>query len=212
MSPGAALRAAFVAMYRNSPRLVALNTVLVGTAVAVAVATAFAWPVVLLALALGPLAAALAHCAVVIRRTEELRFADFADGLREHWRRGLVLGAATAAVFGFGALAVHFYAGHGTWPLAMLVVYVLAIAAAYELVLWPLAVAEPERPLADTLRAAAFALLRRPWATAAFAVAILLVNVVGIAAAFVPLLTLTVAYSLLAAAYFVVPPDPTQEA
>jgi hypothetical protein len=82
----------------------------------------------------------------------------------------------------------------------------------FELALWPLAVAEPERPLPDTLRAAAVALLVRPRATAAFATAILLVNVLGVAAAFVPLLTLTVAYSLVAAAYFVVPPDPSQEA
>jgi hypothetical protein len=212
MTAGAALRAAFVATYRNSPRLVALNAMLVGIAVGLAVATAFAWPVAVLGLALGPFAAAVAHCAVVLRRTDDLRFADFGEGLRLHWRRGLVLGAATAAVFGFGALAVHFYASHGTWPLAAIVAYVLAGAAVFELALWPLAVAEPERPLPDTLRAAAVALLVRPRATAAFAAAILLVNVLGVAAAFVPLLTLTVAYSLVAAAYFVVPPDPSQEA
>ena len=44
------------------------------------------------------------------------------------------------------------------------------------------------------------------------AAALAVVNLIGLVAALVPFLTLTVAYSFLAVARFALPPTPTQEA
>jgi hypothetical protein len=57
---------------------------------------------------------------------------------------------------------------------------------------------------------AARALLQRPVQTFVLTVALLAINVAGLAAAALPFLTLTIAYSFLAAAFFVLPPT-TQE-
>ena len=48
---------------------------------------------------------------------------------------------------------------------------------------------------------------QRPGATLLLGLALLLVNLAGIAAAVMPFLTITVAYSFLAVAHFVVPPE-----
>ena len=73
--------------------------------------------------------------------------------------------------------------------------------------LWPLAVAERERPLRGLLADAATALVRRPAASIGLALALLLINALGVAAAVLPLLTVTVAYSFVAAARFALPPQ-----
>ena len=78
--------------------------------------------------------------------------------------------------------------------------------------LWPLVVFEPNRPLRSVARDAAFALLRRPTGFAGLAFALLLVNLVGIAAAILPFLTLTIAYSFLVSAHFALPKNPVREA
>ena len=62
--------------------------------------------------------------------------------------------------------------------------------------------------LSDALRT----LTGRPSAALALALLLLLVNVLGALAALLPLLTLTVAYSFLAAARFALPPQPVTEA
>ena len=71
--------------------------------------------------------------------------------------------------------------------------------------LWPLAIFELDRPLIEVARDALVGLLRRPAAGTALALVLLAINVVGLAAGLVPFLTLTVAYSFLAAAHFALP-------
>jgi hypothetical protein len=210
---GGALRAAFADFYRQSWRLALLNVAFSVAAILVAFSAAAWRPSLVLAAALGPLVAALMHCAVTLAQTEELRLADALEGLRLHWRRGLALGAATLVVAVAGVYAVAFYArGHAlAWPLAFLVAYVLGLVAVYELVLWPLAVFERERPLREVARAAALVLVRRPAATVGLALALLLVNALATALAVMPLLTLSISYSFLVAAHFALPRNPIRE-
>jgi hypothetical protein len=200
MTAGAALRAALSDGYRQSWRLVALNAV-VGLVVAAGVLGAmFFLPAALLVVVAGPVVAALAHCAVVLADTGDLDWADAAEGLRRHWRRGLALGALDAAGIGIGLLALYFYTSRGLWPVAAVTAYLLAAFLFWQLVAWPLAVAAPT--LTAALARAGRELLRRPGSALALGLALLAVNAAG-AAAVMPLLTLTLAYSLLAAAHFV---------
>ena len=207
MSLGGALRAALLDLYHQSWRLLLLNSALAGAVLALALAASYAQPALLLLPAVGPLAAALMHCAVTLAQTEELRLVDAAIGLRLHWRRGLVLALLAAVVVALGLFALVFYARAGGFalPLAVLVVYVLVVFALLQLALWPLAVAERERALRAVLGEAALLLLRRPLPSLGLASVLLLVNAVG-AVAILPLLTLTIAYSFLAAAHFTLPP------
>jgi hypothetical protein len=211
MTPGAALAAAAGGFYRQSWRFFILNAALCALVVPIAVAglwVPLAWA--LLAVA-GPFAAALMHCAVVATVTGELRLRDGLDGLRLHWRRGLALGA----VVGVGALAavqaVTFYASRGVLVLAIVGMYLAAIFAIFQLVLWPLAVFEFDLPLRRVAADALRAVLGRPIQTVVLAAALLVVNLAGLAAAVVPFLTLTIAYSFLAAAHFALPPTSTLE-
>ena len=211
MRPGPALRAALVDLYRQSWRFFLLNGALSAFVVPVAIAglwTPLAWFALVAA---GPLAAALVHCAVVATVTEELKLRDALVGLRLHWRRGLVLGCVVAAGVAAGVYAVSFYAARGVLVLAALAFYLLLVFAVFQLVLWPLAVFEFAVPIRSVARDALRSLLRRPWQTLALALALLAVNAAGLAAAVMPFLTLTIAYSCLAAARFVLPPTPTTE-
>jgi hypothetical protein len=52
---------------------------------------------------------------------------------------------------------------------------------------------------------------RRPWGFAGLALALLLVNAIGVVAAILPFLTLTIAYSFLVAAHFALPKNPARE-
>jgi hypothetical protein len=206
MSPGSALAAAFGGFYHQSWRFFLLNAALSAVVVPIAVAglwVPLAW---VLLPAAGPLAAALMHCAVVDKLTGEFRLGDAVTGLRLHWRRGLLLGAVLA----IGALAavqsIAFYASRGVLVLAVVGAYLAAMFAVYQLVLWPLAVFEFEMPFRRVAADAVRALLQRPVQTSVLAVALLAVNLAGLAAAGVPFLTLTIAYSFLAAAHFALPP------
>jgi hypothetical protein len=211
---GAALRAAFGDFYRHAWRLLLLNVAFAAAAVVVALSAAAWRPSLVLLVALGPLGAAFFHCAVALAQTGELAFADAVDGLRLHWRRGLALGAAASVVFVAGVYAAVFYArSHAlAWPLAFLVAYVLGLFAVYQLVLWPLAVFERERPLREVARRALAVAARRPTASVGLGLAIALVNLAGTLLAVMPLLTLTIAYSFLAAAHFALPRSPEREA
>jgi hypothetical protein len=211
MTVGAALRAALRDLYGHSWRLFLLNGSLSAVLVALVVAGLWVPLAFLAAIAVaGPLALALMHCAVTLVRTEDLRVGEAIVGLRLHWRRGLALGLAGAAVIAAGVFALTFYGGSGRWglPLAAVVVYLLALFGVFQLVLWPLAAGEPGRPLRDVARQAATGLLGRPLEAALLALILLGVNLAGIAAAFVPFLTVTVAYSFLAAAHFALPQNP----
>ncbi len=194
------LRLALRDFYGNSWRLVPLNALLGIVLVGVAVLAISVHALLVLAVLAGPLAAALAHCAVTLVREGNLRMTDAVDGLRLHWRRGLQLGAAGTAFVLVAVVALHVYAGD--WVLAFLALYLAVLLVTYQAILWTLAIAEPERPLRACARDAFAVATRRPGATAALSLALLLVNAAGIAAAVMPFLTLTVAYSFVAVAHF----------
>jgi hypothetical protein len=211
---GGALKAALRNLYEESWRLVVLNAVLAAVAVAavVLVASSFAAVTLLLLVVVGPFAAALMHCAVTLQQTDRLRLGDGVVGLRLHWRRGLVLGALAAAVTVLVVTAVSFWSQRGAlaWPVTVVAVYVACMFAVWQIHLWPLAVARRRTGLSEVLREAGIALVRRPFASCGLAFALLLVNAVG-AIGILPVLSITIAYSALAAAHFVLPP-PSEEA
>jgi hypothetical protein len=207
MKPREALWLALRDFYANSWRLVVVNVAL-GAALVVAVLATLAEPVALvLVVATGPVVAALVHCAVTLVRTGDLTFADAVAGFRLHWLRGLALAAVGAAVLGLGILAFRFYSGAALWPLAFLTLYLLVLLAIFELVLWTVAIAAPDRPLAAVVRESVALAAARPGQTFVLGLALLLVNIAGIAAAVMPFLTLTVAYTFLVTARFLVPPE-----
>jgi hypothetical protein len=201
-------------LYHQAWRLLILNTLLGMGLVLVVLASIAVRAALLLAILVGPAIAALMHCAVTLAQTEDLRLAEAVTGLRRHWRRGLVLGLALAVAGGLGALAVPFYARAGTWawPLAAVCVYILLMFAIFQLALWPLVVFESGLPLLAIARDAALSVARRPLGFLGLAVALLLVNVIGFAAAILPFLTLTIAYSFLVSAHFALPKNPAREA
>jgi hypothetical protein len=201
-------------LYHQAWRLITLNVFLGAAVVGVVFASIVLRPAVLLAVLVGPVVAAVMHCAVTLAQTEELRLEEAIIGLRRHWRRGLVLGAALAIVSAVGAVVVPFYARAGVWawPLAVLSLYILLLFGVFQLALWPLAVFEGQRPLATVARDAARVFLRRPIGFLGLAAALVLVNVIGVAAAILPFVTLTIAYSFLVTAHFALPKNPAREA
>jgi len=206
MSARRALGLAVVDLYRNSWRLVPVNAA-VGAVLVLAVVAALAVPALLVVAVLaGPLVAALAHCSVTVVRTGNLALIDAWEGLRLHWRRGLALGAAGTALGVVAALAIRFYAGSSVgWPFAFLTLYLVVLLGMYAAVLITVAVAQPELSLRPAARSAATAAAQRPGATLLLGLALLLVNLAGVAAAVMPFLTITVAYSFVAVAHFVLP-------
>ena len=200
-------------LYHQSWRLVVLN-VMLGAVLLLIVLASIASPLALaLVVLLGPAALAVMHCAVTLAQTEQLRLGEAVTGLRLLWRRGLVLGLFVGAAATLGAIAVPFYASKGqwAWPLAALSIYVLVMFFVLQLALWPLAVFEAGRPLRQLARDAGLDVLRRPLGFAGLALALLLVNVLGIAAAILPFLSLTIAYSFLVSAHFALPKNPDRE-
>jgi hypothetical protein len=193
--------------YANSWRLLAVNAAL-GAVLAASVLAALAIPAAaIVVLAAGPVTAALVHCAVTLVQTGNLVLADAWEGLRLHWRRGLALGAAGAGLMLLGLLAVRMYVSTSLWPLTMLTVYVVVLLGIYQLVLWTLAIAEAERPLRFVAREAAVVVAQRPGGMLVLGLALLLVNAGGLVAAVMPFLTLTVAYTFLAVAHFLLEPS-----
>jgi hypothetical protein len=210
MSAAQAMRLAARDFYANSWRLLLVNAAF-GALLVICILAALALPIAfVLVLTIGPVTAALVHCAVTLVRTGNLSLADAWEGLRLHWRRGTALGALAAAVVGAGVIAIRFYGGESLWPLAFLSLYLFVLLGIFELVLWIVAIAEPEHGLRRAAREAAAFVAARPGPTLVLGFALLLVNVAGIAAAVMPFLTLTVAYTFLATAHFVLPP-PTEE-
>jgi hypothetical protein len=201
-----ALRLACGDLYRNSWRLVLVNAAL-GAILVFCVVAAIAVPaLVVLAVLMGPVVTALAHCSVTLVRTGNLALADAWEGLRLHWRRGLALGAAGVALGVLAALAIHFYTRSTIgWPFAFFTLYLVVLLGIYAAVLTTVAVAEPDEPLRLVARRAATVGAQRPGATLLLGLALLLVNLAGVAAAVMPFLTITVAYSFVAVAHFVLP-------
>ena len=122
-----------------------------------------------------------------------------------------MLGVGALAALALAGLAVPFYAARGGWgwALALVAFYVAVVFGVVQMLLWPLAIFEFDRPLNEVARESFLGLLRRPAAVFALALALLLINLAGLVAGVIPFLTLTVAYSFLAAARFALPrPDP----
>jgi hypothetical protein len=208
MSVGGALRAAAVDFYHQSWRLAVFNAVLSAIVLTILYLALFVHPAfVLLVVLVGPCAASLMHCAVQLAQEDELRFRDALTGLRLHWRRGLLLAAVVLLVAWLGAIALRFY-GSEQWLFSVLVGDVLAVFAVVQLLVWPRAVHDRRRALHRIFGDALSDFLTRPVASFAFALALLLVNALGVAAAVMPFLTLTVAYSFVAAAHFALPRGP----
>jgi len=200
-------------LYHQAWRLIALNVILGGVVIAVVLATMAVRSAILLAVLIGPVLAAVMHCVVTLTQTEELRLVELLNGLRRHWRHGIAFGAALAIAVGVGAVVVPFYARAGTWawPLAALSLYLLLMFGVFQLALWPLAVFEADRPLRVVARDAALTVARRPLGFLGLGFALLLVNAVGVAAAILPFLTLTISYSFLVSAHFALPKNPARE-
>lgn len=207
MTARQALRRAAADFYRQSWRLAVLNVVLAATVLAVVGAAISVPAAAVLVVLVGPVAAGVMYCAVTLAETDQLRLGDAIVGVRRCWRRGAALAAILGGAGLAGAVAVRAYANAGTWgwPLAALVLYVLAIFCVLQLWLWPLAVAERERRLRLVFLDSVRALARRPLASLGLAAALTAVNLGGFVAAVVPLLTLTVAFSFLAAAHLALP-------
>ena len=201
-------------LYHQAWRLIVLNLLLGGAVLAVVFASLAVRSAFLLAVLIGPMLAAVMHCVVTLAQTEELRLVELRNGLRRHWRTGMALGAALAIAVALGAVVVPFYARAGSWawPLAALSLYLLLMFGVFQLALWPLAVFEAGRPLRAVARDAARVVARRPLGFLGLAVALLLVNAVGVAAAILPFLTLTISYSFLVSAHFALPKNPAREA
>jgi hypothetical protein len=210
---GEVLRRAARDFYEESWRLVLLNTLLSVYVLLVLAATTFVPPALLLLLGAGWPAAALVSAAVIVVETGSLTFVEVAESAWRSWRRGVVLAGVLAAAVVATLISFRFYgdAGALAWPLAVVVLYLAAIFLVYQLLLWPLAVRNSERPLADVAAEAALVLLRRPLAVLGLALALLVVNVVGLVLAVLPLLTMTIAYSALAAARFTLAPVALEE-
>jgi hypothetical protein len=190
-----------------------LNAAVAAVAAGAVFTIAVNWaPVMLLVLAVvGPFAAALMHCAVTLQQTDRLRLGDGVAGLRLHWRRGLALGVVAAAAVVLAVTSVSFWSHRGAlaWPLTIAAAYLAALFAVWQIHLWPLAVARRGTSLGDVAREAGVALARRPVASCVLALALLLVNAVG-AIGVLPVLTITLAFSALAAAHFALPPRPEE--
>jgi hypothetical protein len=201
---GESLRRALHDFYEESWRLVLLNSLFSVCVLLVLVLALYVPPAIVLLVATGPLLAWLVAAAVIVVDEGSLTFVETAEALRRTWRRGLVLGAFAVGAVLLSVFAFGFYAGSGSlaWPLAVLVLYLLGLFALFQVVLWPLAVRSPERPLRDVARNAGLALVRRPGATTGFGIAVLLVNLAGLALGVLPFLMLTIAYTALAAARF----------
>jgi hypothetical protein len=207
MRPGRALSVALRDFYRNSWRLLPFNAAVGAVLVLAGIGAVATRAALLVALLAGPLLAAVAHCAVTLTRTGNLTLADGVEGLRLHWRRGLALGAAGGALLFLGVLAVHVYGRTPLWPLSFVTIYLLVVLGIYQLVLWTLAIAQPAAPLRQVAREAARFVATRPRSTLTLGLLLLVINAAGIAAGAMPFLTLTVAFSFLAAAHFVLEVD-----
>lgn len=201
-------------LYHQAWRLILLNLLLGSAVIAVVLASLAVRSALLLAVLIGPVLAAVMHCVVTLAQTEDLRLVELRNGLRRHWRHGMALGAALAMAVALGAVVVPFYARAGSWawPLAALSLYLLLMFGVFQLALWPLAVFEAGRPLRVIACDAARVVARRPLGFLGLAFALLLVNAVGVAAAILPFLTLTISYSFLVSAHFALPKNPAREA
>jgi hypothetical protein len=205
---GEVLRRAVRDFYEESWRLVLLNSLLSAYVLLVLAAATFVPAALVLLLGAGWPAAALVSASVIVVESGSLTFVEVAESMRRSWQRGLVLAGMLAAGVGATVVSFRFYGAAGTlaWPLAVLVLYLSAIFLIYQLVLWPLALRDRDRPLIDVAGEAALVLLRRPLAVLGLGLGLAVVNLIGLALAVLPFLTMTIAYSALATTRFTLAP------
>ena len=137
---------AFRDFYANSWRLVPVNAALGAVLVAGFLATLAVPAAAIVVLAAGPVTAALVHCTVTLVQTGNLALADAWEGLRLHWRRGFALGAAGAALMLLGLFSR--FASTSLRPCGRSRCSRSTSSCwlgIYQLVLWTLAIAEPQR-------------------------------------------------------------------
>src|SRR6185437_2006221 len=123
-------------------------------------------------------------------------------GLALHWRRGLALGGLLALAVVLTVSSISFYSRLGVLAGAFVVT---ALFVVWQVHLWPLALRDERLPLRAILGESAVAFARRPGSTFGLAASLLALNAVA-AIGVLPLLTLTIAYSALAAVRFVLAP------
>jgi hypothetical protein len=121
-----------------------------------------------------------------------------------------VLATVLLLIAWLGVIAFRFY-GSEQWLFSIFIADVLAVVAVVQIFAWPRAVHHRERPLYRVLGDALSDFLRRPVTSFLFAFALVVVNALGLIAAVMPFLTLTIAYSFLAAAHFALPRSPLRE-
>jgi hypothetical protein len=196
-------------LYGNSWRLILPNVLFAVVAAAAILAAVYARPALVLVVAVGPFAAALVHCAVKLQQGEELRAVDAFAGLALHWRRGLALGGLIALAVVLTVSSISFYSRLGVlaWPFVVTALYLVALFVVWQVHLWPLALRDEQLPLGTILGESAAAFARRPGSTFGLAGALVALNAFA-AIGVLPLLTLTIAYSALAATRFVLAPPP----
>src|SRR5262249_52791999 len=132
---------------------------------------------------LGPLAAALMHCAVGVVETETLALREAVDGARLHWRRRPAPGAVGAALvlLGPGALGFSLRLNGLAVALAFVTLYVLLLAGLLLLLLLARVVAEPELSLREAWGRTRDLALSRPRAVLGLGLGLGLVNAAGLA-------------------------------
>ena len=207
-----ALGIAATDLYHQSWRLIVLNALLAAVLVGV----------ILASLAIRPRSYS-SSCSAPSCSGHALRGYSRPDGGAS--ARGVAGWAATALASRDGAgapaspcrpgrVVVPFYARAGTWawPLAALSLYVCSCSASFQLALWPLAVFEDGAPLRAVVRDAALMVARRPSGSSGWHSLYCSSTSLGVAAAILPFLTLTISYSFLVSAHFALPKNPAREA
>ena len=193
MSLRTALGVAAVDLYHQSWRLIVLNVLLGAVLIGVVLATVTVRAAFVLAVLFGPAAAAVMHCAVTLAQTEDLRLREAVVGLRRLWRRGSAPRPVRRR--GSGRRCDRGLVLRSSRRLGMAVCSPDGVCVARLCAL-------PARPLAARrvracaavarrVRQAALVVGRRPLGFAGLALALVLVNGLGVVAAIIPFLTLT---------------------
>ena len=205
---GAAVRAAASDFYFNSLRLVAANLLWGAALLAVVGAATLVPPALLLAPLLAFPTAWVFRLAALLARGEP---ASFSDGLAA-WRPALPILLLGIAFAGCGAILlgnVLFGIGSDSvlgWAIATLAFWGLVAEWLLAWTVWPVLLdpARAGRPIRQRLRLAALLLLAYPRRIGTLGFLLLVIVVVS-TIAFVALLTISVAFSALIAAQFVLP-------
>ena len=212
-----ALRAALSDFYFNSLRLVAAN--IVWSSVLAGVYLVFlVWPggAIMLSPILALPTAGIYSLSSRIVRGEPASVSDALEAWPKFGARAIGFGAAVVAlalVLSVNIVVGFAEGGFVGWAIATLAFWGLAAGSTVALVAWPLLVdpARPDRPLREGLRLAAYLVLAFP---ARFGAMTLLLGAILVAStvAFAALVTISVSFSALVSARYVLPASDRFEA